>query len=329
MPMLARRCRRLPSSTTGAASTSNRRSTSDLARSAPGARIANSSPPRRATVSSARSAWRRRSPQIFSSSVAGGVAERVVDLLEVVEVEEGDDGGLAAGQRLGDALLEQRAVREPGQRVLEREPAQVAVALAAAAGAVEQREQRGQADHHQRHHDDRADPGHPVAAVGELRGCGRRRRAARGGCCRSRRWRSIGGGALEVARAHQRELLLDQRLVAREQAQDGSSRPRCRGARGPRARRACRRSSERELGLDAAAGRGARRWPRTPARRRGWRSTRARPGSRSGCGARRRAGAGQRCRRSPRSRRARRRFAIMKVRLPCILPGWSARRARS
>ena len=91
-------------------------------------------------MSPPRSAWRRRSPQIFEQLVAGGVAERVVDLLEVVEVEERDDRGLAAGQRLGDPLLEQRAVRQAGQRVLEGEPAQVAVALAAAAGAVEQRQ---------------------------------------------------------------------------------------------------------------------------------------------------------------------------------------------
>ena len=113
------------------------------------------------------------------------MAERVVDALEVVEVEEGDDRGLAGGEGLGDPLLEQRAVREAGQRVLEGEPAQVAVALAAAAGAVEQREQRGQADDEQEHHDDRADPGDPVAALGERAGCGRRRRAGRCGAART------------------------------------------------------------------------------------------------------------------------------------------------
>ena len=60
--------------------------------------------------------------------VAGGVAERVVDLLEVVEVEERDHRSLAAGERLGDPLLEQRAVREPGERVLEGEAPQLDVA---------------------------------------------------------------------------------------------------------------------------------------------------------------------------------------------------------
>ena len=82
----------------------------------------------------------------LEQAVAGGVAERVVDLLEVVEVEEGDHRGLARGERLGDPLLEQRAVRQAGQRVLEREPLQLVVAQPAAAGAVEQREQRGEAD---------------------------------------------------------------------------------------------------------------------------------------------------------------------------------------
>ena len=51
--------------------------------------------------------------------VAGGVAERVVDRLEVVEVEE-DDGQRArpsrprAGERVRDAVDEQRAVGQPG-----------------------------------------------------------------------------------------------------------------------------------------------------------------------------------------------------------------------
>ncbi len=78
----------------------------------------------------------------LQQAVARGVAERVVDPLEVVEVEEGDDRVLAGGERLGDALLEQRPVREPRQRILEGEAAQLPVARAAAAGAVQQRQQR-------------------------------------------------------------------------------------------------------------------------------------------------------------------------------------------
>ena len=56
--------------------------------------------------------------------VAGGVAEAVVDHLEVVEVHEddGDDAVLAARarQRVADALAEQRAVGEPRDGVVER-----------------------------------------------------------------------------------------------------------------------------------------------------------------------------------------------------------------
>ena len=56
--------------------------------------------------------------------VARGVAERVVDGLEVVEVEE-DHGRRAclarrAGDRVADLLGEHRPVREPGHGVVER-----------------------------------------------------------------------------------------------------------------------------------------------------------------------------------------------------------------
>ena len=241
--MLARRCRRLPSSTTGAASVSNRRSTRSLLLGA-------GREDRELVAAEAGDGVlaAQRVAQALAADlqqlVAGRVAERVVDLLEVVEVDEGDDGGLAGGQRLGDALLEQRAVRESGQRVLEREPAQVAVALAAAAGAVEQREQRGQADHHQRHHDDRADPGHPVAAVGEL-------------------VVAVGGGAQAVADAVEVDVAVDRRRRARSRASasartpprsaaDTSANRRRTGVRALAAAahealelgRACRRSSE-------------------------------------------------------------------------------------
>ena len=54
--------------------------------------------------------------------VAGGVAEGVVDDLEVVEVEEQHDrdqpGGVGRLESLGHALGEERPVGEPGQRVV-------------------------------------------------------------------------------------------------------------------------------------------------------------------------------------------------------------------
>ena len=56
--------------------------------------------------------------------VAGAVAERVVDDLEVVDVgeQDGEAGvGLAAAlERLGQRAVEQRAVRQPGQRIVVR-----------------------------------------------------------------------------------------------------------------------------------------------------------------------------------------------------------------
>ena len=56
--------------------------------------------------------------------VAGIVAERVVDLLEAVEIEHQQGDLLAraaiAGQRLGQAILEQGAVGEAGELVVQR-----------------------------------------------------------------------------------------------------------------------------------------------------------------------------------------------------------------
>ena len=55
--------------------------------------------------------------------VAGGVAEAVVDVLEVVEVEEQHRHrplvAAAPDERVLDAVAEQRAVRQPGERVVE------------------------------------------------------------------------------------------------------------------------------------------------------------------------------------------------------------------
>jgi hypothetical protein len=62
--------------------------------------------------------------------VAGLVAERVVDELEAVDVEEEDrDGARAAAhapaQREREAVAEQRAVGQPGQLVVQRAVGQV------------------------------------------------------------------------------------------------------------------------------------------------------------------------------------------------------------
>ena len=55
--------------------------------------------------------------------VAGGMAQRVVDVLEVVEVEQVDRHHLAAldaRERLLEPLVEQHAVGQVGQRVVQR-----------------------------------------------------------------------------------------------------------------------------------------------------------------------------------------------------------------
>ena len=62
-------------------------------------------------------------PHLAQQTVAGRVSERVVDRLEVVEVHEQDRhrqvGARQALQRVLDAVAEERAVREPGDRVVE------------------------------------------------------------------------------------------------------------------------------------------------------------------------------------------------------------------
>ena len=50
--------------------------------------MANSSPPSRATVSALRSGCCRRGPDLGQQQVADVVAERVVDVLEAIEVEQ-------------------------------------------------------------------------------------------------------------------------------------------------------------------------------------------------------------------------------------------------
>ena len=97
----------------------------------------NSSPLRRATVSFGRSADSSRRATACSSWSPTGVAEPVVDDLEAVEVEEQHRGAalgvvaLGAPDRLVEAVHEQHAVRQAGQRVVQRVVLQAALGLAA------------------------------------------------------------------------------------------------------------------------------------------------------------------------------------------------------
>ena len=65
--------------------------------------------------------------------VAGLVAQRVVDVLEVVEIDEQRRArgavAPAAGQQLLDAIHDQRPVRQAGQRVVQRLVTQLLSAL--------------------------------------------------------------------------------------------------------------------------------------------------------------------------------------------------------
>ena len=90
-------------------------------------RIPNSSPPSLATVSAARSAPWSLDPTCCSNSSPRSWPERVVDLLEAVQVEDHhpDAGPFTArrGDRLRGPILEQQPVRQPRQMVIHREPA--------------------------------------------------------------------------------------------------------------------------------------------------------------------------------------------------------------
>ncbi len=91
IPMLASTCTRTPSSAIGSASAACSRSAARRAANSSSTRgriIANSSPPSRAIVSASRRVARRRSPTSLQEPVPLMVAERVVHLLEAVEVEQ-------------------------------------------------------------------------------------------------------------------------------------------------------------------------------------------------------------------------------------------------
>ena len=87
-----------------------------------GRMIANSSPLRRPTVSRADRGTQPRG-DLAQQFVPGGVAERVVDLLEPVEIAEQQtprEPGPTAGERLLEAVEEQHAVGQTGQGVVRR-----------------------------------------------------------------------------------------------------------------------------------------------------------------------------------------------------------------
>ena len=79
----------------------------------------------RDAVGAARAAPASRLDKLADEIVAGRVAERVVDVLEAVEVEIVERRARAAAARLGEcaveAVVEERAVGEAGQRVMEGE----------------------------------------------------------------------------------------------------------------------------------------------------------------------------------------------------------------
>ena len=59
---------------------------------------------------------------LLQQAIAHGMAERVVDRFEVIEIEQKDRErlGAAAGEHLLDLLAEHRAVRQIGQRIVPR-----------------------------------------------------------------------------------------------------------------------------------------------------------------------------------------------------------------
>ena len=90
---------------------------------------ANSSPPRRATLSDGRSVCSSRCPTTLQQAVADLVAEVVVHGLEPVEVEvEHREVRLVtadARERGLESVEQQHAVGQPGERVVQRAVAEV------------------------------------------------------------------------------------------------------------------------------------------------------------------------------------------------------------
>ncbi len=119
--------RRRPRARTAAASApaAARRERASTRRRRLGSSTANSSPPSRATVSLVAQRLAQRAADLAQQQVAAVVAERVVDLLEAVEVDACITAtpcrrAGAARSACCDAVVEERAVRQPGERVVER-----------------------------------------------------------------------------------------------------------------------------------------------------------------------------------------------------------------
>ena len=81
----------------------------------------NSSPPRRPAVSAARTAGREAHADLAQHAVSGVMAVRVVDDLEVIEVQVQDADRTSAAyllsQRQGQVVHHQVTVGQPGQRI--------------------------------------------------------------------------------------------------------------------------------------------------------------------------------------------------------------------
>ena len=105
-------------------------------------RTTNSSPPSRATVSEPRIDVLQARAERDEEVVARLVAERVVDRLELVDVEQQDGDervrALRAGEGVLDAVVEQRPVRQAGEAVVERLVAHARLALVAVERGGEQ-----------------------------------------------------------------------------------------------------------------------------------------------------------------------------------------------
>ena len=277
---------------------------------------------RRCRRRAARGAGARRDLQ---QAVAGGVAERVVDALEVVEVEEGDDGGLAAasGSRRSAART------ASGWAGRSASPRRRAGAGRRRAGGGDRR-RSSRASRAVRPTTSRTMTAIvPIQDIRSLRAASSRLRSA----ARAQRGRG-------AARRRSIVAVVERLQRARSRAPAGARTPprsigwkASNGAQTPARRRhaVARWSSSSCARMPASvavtsAWTGERhaaggRSPPTRARRCGWRSPGRRSASRSARGARRRDGAEQRCRAVATVATTATTAAIRIVRLPCIPPG--------
>ena len=128
MPTLACTMNSRPATVNGVRIAEQTRAATEATSSTPEAssrRMANSSPPMRATVSPGRTHELRRSAAAIKHFVAARVAERVVHVLEAVEIaqQHGNPAGWRGAPREGvlDAVTEEHPVRQLGQRVVKGE----------------------------------------------------------------------------------------------------------------------------------------------------------------------------------------------------------------